>query len=120
MGSRSRGHGPRPADKIALVEGLPDAGLRRIQVTSFVGPRAVSKLAATAEVLRGIRKPAEAALSAPVPNPRGAGTSVDLDRLIDTALGLQGVHMQDLPGQVVKAGPRLRLHDAMTVATASG
>lgn len=60
------------ADKIALVEGLLAAGLRRIQVTSFVSPRAVPQLADAEAVLTGVRKPPEAVFSALVPNRRGA------------------------------------------------
>lgn len=70
------------ADKIALVEGLMAAGVRRIQVTSFVSPRAVPQLADAEAVLAGVRRRPGVALSALVPNRRGAeraaATTVDV------------------------------------------
>jgi hydroxymethylglutaryl-CoA lyase len=59
-------------DKIRLVEGLMAAGLRRIQVTSFVSPRAVPQLADAEAVLAGVEKRPGAVFSALVPNRRGA------------------------------------------------
>lgn len=60
------------ADKIALVEGLVEAGLRRIQATSFVSPRAVPQLADAEALLAGVRKRPGVVFSALVPNRRGA------------------------------------------------
>ena len=68
-------------DKIRLVEGLVAAGLRRVQVTSFVSPRAVPQLADAEAVLAGLEKPPGVVFNALVPNRRGAEraaeTSVD-------------------------------------------
>ena len=58
-----------PTDrKIEIVNGLIDAGLRKVQVTSFVSPRAVPQLADAAEVLAGIDKRPGVVLTALVPN----------------------------------------------------
>ena len=62
-----------PTDrKIEIVNALFAAGLRHIQVTSFVSPRAVPQLADAEAVLAGIDRPAGAHVSALVPNLRGA------------------------------------------------
>jgi hydroxymethylglutaryl-CoA lyase len=66
------------ADKIRFVELLAHAGLREIEVTSFVSPKWVPQLADAEEVLRGAmeraaRTPAgeSIVLSALVPNEKG-------------------------------------------------
>ncbi|QHQ35838.1 hydroxymethylglutaryl-CoA lyase [Algicella marina] len=59
------------ADKIALVDMLSDAGLRRIEVTSFVSPKWVPQMADAAEVMAGIRRVPGAVYSALTPNLRG-------------------------------------------------
>ncbi|MHA3977670.1 hydroxymethylglutaryl-CoA lyase [Halovulum sp. GXIMD14794] len=59
------------ADKIALVERAAAAGLGRIEVTSFVSPRAVPQLADAAEVMAGIRREAGVEYSVLVPNEKG-------------------------------------------------
>ncbi len=61
-------------DKIRFVELLLSAGLREIEVTSFVSPRWVPQLADAEEVLRGVVGAARdrgALLSALVPNEKG-------------------------------------------------
>ena len=50
----------------------------------------------------------------------GYETGVDLDRLIAAALLAQEAIGRDLPGQVIKAGPRLKRHDPELTATAAG
>ena len=67
-----------PTDrKIAIVNGLLASGLRNIQVTSFVSPRAVPQLADALEVMKGIDRPEGAVFSALVPNARGADRAVE-------------------------------------------
>ncbi|MBO6602179.1 MAG: hydroxymethylglutaryl-CoA lyase [Roseicyclus sp.] len=58
--------------KIEIVNAMFAAGLRHIQVTSFVSPRAVPQLADAAEVIAGIARPDDATVSALIPNLRGA------------------------------------------------
>src|SRR5229473_5193740 len=61
-----------PVDvRIALVDGLTDAGLPAIEVGSFVSPRAVPQLADTEEVFRRIRRASGVRYAALVPNVRG-------------------------------------------------
>lgn len=59
-------------DKIAMVNGLIDAGIRHLEVTSFVSPRAVPQLRDASEVLAGIDRSKGAVLTALVPNLKGA------------------------------------------------
>lgn len=58
--------------KIDIVNRLFASGLRHIQVTSFVSPKAVPQLADAEAVLAGIDRPAGAVVSALVANLRGA------------------------------------------------
>lgn len=57
--------------KIELVEGLVDAGVRRIELTSFVNPRWIPALADHMEVATRVRRKPGVAYSALVPNLRG-------------------------------------------------
>lgn len=59
------------AEKIRLVDMLADAGLRRIEVTSFVSPRWVPQMADAAEVLAGIARRPGVSYSALTPNLKG-------------------------------------------------
>jgi hydroxymethylglutaryl-CoA lyase len=62
---------PTPT-KIEVVDALFDAGIERMEVTSFVSPRAVPQLADAAEVLAGIRRGPNRVAAALVPNMKGA------------------------------------------------
>jgi hydroxymethylglutaryl-CoA lyase len=64
------------ATKIAVVEALAAAGIARMEIGSFVSPKAVPQLADTAEVIRGSRLPAGVRLQALVPNRRGLEAAV--------------------------------------------
>lgn len=57
-------------DKIALIEGLHDAGVRNIEVGSFVHPKLVPNMADSATVFEEIKK-LECHLSVLVPNEKG-------------------------------------------------
>ncbi|HWF36516.1 MAG TPA: hydroxymethylglutaryl-CoA lyase [Solirubrobacteraceae bacterium] len=59
------------ADKVALIEALAGAGLRRIELTSFVRPDVIPQLADAAEVLEAVRLPEGVAASVLIPNERG-------------------------------------------------
>lgn len=58
-------------DKIAFVEALARAGLRRIEAAAFVSPQAVPQLADGEAVLLGVRREPDVVYSALVPNERG-------------------------------------------------
>jgi hydroxymethylglutaryl-CoA lyase len=59
------------AEKVRLIELLGGAGLRRIEVTSFVRPDVVPQLADAEAVLEAVRLPAEVSVSVLIPNERG-------------------------------------------------
>ena len=59
------------ADKIRFIDALVDAGLQRIEITSFVSPRWIPQLADAVEVARGVQRKDGVIFSALVPNRRG-------------------------------------------------
>jgi len=69
------------AVKAEILDALIAAGLRNIEATSFVSPRAVPQLADAHDMLALVRRRADAHLAALVPNARGAeralGAGVD-------------------------------------------
>ncbi len=63
---------PVPAAvKIELVHRLQDAGLREVEVTSFVSPKWVPQMADNAEVMAGIRRKPDVRYSVLTPNLKG-------------------------------------------------
>lgn len=58
-------------DKLRLIAGLADAGLRRIEITSFVSPRWIPALADSRELASRVRRREGVTYSALVPNARG-------------------------------------------------
>ncbi len=65
------------AQKITLINRLADAGLRLIEVGSFVRPANVPQMADTAEVFAGISRHPEVLYSAIVPNQIGARRAIE-------------------------------------------
>jgi hydroxymethylglutaryl-CoA lyase len=59
-------------DKVALIDALSETGLRRIEATSFVNPRAVPQMADASDVMARIRRRPGVRYEALVPNVRGA------------------------------------------------
>ncbi len=64
------------ADKIRFIDALVASGIRSIEITSFVSPKWIPQLADTAEVARGVQRPAGVRMSALVPNRRGLDTAL--------------------------------------------
>jgi hydroxymethylglutaryl-CoA lyase len=60
------------ADKIRLIDALSETGLAKIEVTSFVSPKAVPALADAEAVMAGIRRNPAVKYVALVANPKGA------------------------------------------------
>lgn len=73
-----RAHIPTEA-KIALVEELAACGFPRIEIGSFVSPRAVPQMADTPAVLKRARLPAGMRVMALVPNARGLDLAIGAD-----------------------------------------
>jgi hydroxymethylglutaryl-CoA lyase len=63
-------------DKIRFIDALVAAGIRAIEITSFVSPKWIPQLADAAEVARGVQRPAGVRMSALVPNRRGLDTAL--------------------------------------------
>ncbi|PIB24095.1 hydroxymethylglutaryl-CoA lyase [Amylibacter kogurei] len=59
------------AQKIALVDGLSDCGLQKIEVSSFVSPKWVPQMADAADVFAGITRRDGVSYAALTPNMRG-------------------------------------------------
>lgn len=64
-------------DKIALIDALSHTGVSKIEVTSFVSPKAVPALADAAEVMRGITRAQNVIYVALAPNARGAAAAIE-------------------------------------------
>ena len=77
--------------KVALVEHLAAAGVRRVEATSFVSPKAVPQMADAAEVMGQVRRAPGVEYAALVPNERGLERAlearVDVVNIV-VALGL--------------------------------
>jgi hydroxymethylglutaryl-CoA lyase len=75
--------------KILLINELVDAGVRVMEFSSFVSPRAVPQLADAAEVLKGVDRSKGTKFAALVPNAKGAeraaGAGVDEIRVFVSA-----------------------------------
>jgi hydroxymethylglutaryl-CoA lyase len=63
--------------KIEVVDRLTEAGVPRIEVTSFVHPKAVPQLRDAEAVMAGIQRRAGTRYAALVPNDKGAARAVD-------------------------------------------
>jgi hydroxymethylglutaryl-CoA lyase len=59
------------AEKIRFIDSLIAAGIRDIEITSFVSPKWIPQLADAAEVARGVHRVPGVRMSALVPNKRG-------------------------------------------------
>ena len=66
--------------KIGLVHRLQDAGVREIEVTSFVSPKWVPQMADNAEVMHGIRRKAGVRYSVLTPNMKGLEAAIAAPR----------------------------------------
>jgi hydroxymethylglutaryl-CoA lyase len=64
-------------DKIAVVDLLSAAGVPRIEVTSFVSPKAIPQLRDAEQVMAAIKRRAGVRYAALVPNDKGASRAVD-------------------------------------------
>ena len=71
-------------DKIDVINNLIDAGFPRIEVSSFVSPKAIPQLADAERILENVKRKHETTLAALVPNARGALRAVDtkLDEIV--------------------------------------
>jgi len=91
-------------DKIALIDALSAAGFTRIEVSSFVSPRAVPTLRDAAEVFAGIARRPGTVYVALVPNPKGAERAVAAGAdEINLVASVSGTHNRANMGMGVEA-----------------
>ena len=64
------------ADRIAFANRLVEAGLKRIEIGSFVSPKAVPQMADTASVIAAVKRVPGLRLMGLVPNARGAQDAI--------------------------------------------
>jgi hydroxymethylglutaryl-CoA lyase len=106
--------------KIALVDALSACGFRRIEVTSFVSPKAIPQLADAAEVMAGIDRAAGVAYVALTPNLRGfeAAHAARADAVAVFASASEGFSRANLNCTVAES--LVRFEPVVTAAGAAG
>src|SRR5215510_7585560 len=57
--------------KVALIEGLAECGFKRLEIGSFVSPKAIAQMADTPEILKRAKLPKGLRVMALVPNAKG-------------------------------------------------
>ena len=62
--------------KIELINDLARCGIRRMEVTSFVSPKAIPQMQDAAQVIAGVDRSRGVHLAALVPNPKGAENAI--------------------------------------------
>jgi hydroxymethylglutaryl-CoA lyase len=65
------------SEKIKLINALSRTGVKKIEVTSFVSPKAIPQLRDAAEVMQGIERQAGVVYVALVPNQQGAQRALE-------------------------------------------
>jgi hydroxymethylglutaryl-CoA lyase len=60
------------ATKIEIINALVKTGIKRIEVTSFISPKAIPQMSDAADIIAGIDRSGEVHVEALVPNPKGA------------------------------------------------
>lgn len=120
------------ADKIALIDALSAAGFSRIEVSSFVSPKAVPALRDAAEVFAGIARRPGTVYVALVPNLKGAeralAAGVDEINLVASVsethnranMGMSPAASIEGFAHIMKAMDASRIAINATVATAFG
>src|SRR5574343_480225 len=81
------------ADKIELVHRLQAAGLREIEVTSYVSPKWVPQMADNAQVMAGIQRQPGVRYSVLTPNIKGfeGALASQTDEVVDVGQRRQGI-----------------------------
>jgi hydroxymethylglutaryl-CoA lyase len=98
------------ADKIKLVDLLSEAGLKKIEVTSFVSPKWVPQMADAAEVLAGIRRRLGVAYAALTPNLKGyeAARAARVDEVAIFASASEGFSLRNINCSIAESIERFR------------
>jgi hydroxymethylglutaryl-CoA lyase len=98
------------AAKIELVQRLQHAGLREIEVTSFVSPKWVPQMADAAEVMAGIPRPSGVRHSVLTPNMKGfeAALSTRPDEVVVFAAASEAFSQRNLNCSIAESIERFR------------
>src|ERR1044071_5267212 len=108
------------AQKIEVVDLLAEAGLPRIEVTSFVSPKAVPQLRDAEAVMAGIRRRPGTRYAALVPNDKGAARAADAGvDVIHTVVSASESHNVANVNMTI-AESMVKLHAVMDVAEKAG
>ncbi|HEU4620685.1 MAG TPA: hydroxymethylglutaryl-CoA lyase [Burkholderiaceae bacterium] len=102
---------PVPAKvKIELVHRLQEAGLRAIEVTSFVSPKWVPQMADNAEVMAGIARRMDVTYSALVPNLKGfeAAIASRVDEIVVFGAASEAFSQRNINCSIVESIERFR------------
>lgn len=118
------------ATKIGVINNLIAAGIRRIEATSFVSPRAVPQMADAAEVMAGIQRVPGLRIACLIPNHQGAARAIaaGADEMVAICSASQSHNQANLNrsteksiegfGVIVEAAEKanVTLHSALAVA----
>ncbi len=98
------------AHKIELVRLLQAAGLRHIEVTSFVSPKWVPQMADNAEVMAGIERRGDVRYSVLVPNMKGmeAALSTNPDEVVVFAAATEAFSRRNINCSIEESIERFR------------
>lgn len=98
------------ADKIALVHGLQAAGLRHIEVTSFVSPKWVPQMADNAAVMAGIQRQSGVRYSVLTPNLKGfeAALQARADEVVIFAAASEAFSQRNINCSIAQSIERFR------------
>lgn len=111
--------------KIALVDALSRSGLHKIEVTSFVSPKAIPALADAEQVLAGIHREPGVLYSALVPNERGCERALacqldELNLVMSASEGHSLANLRRLPADSIQDFSRIvRLADGKVALNVS-
>jgi hydroxymethylglutaryl-CoA lyase len=108
------------SDKVELIEALVDAGLRSIEVGSFVSSKHVPQMANTVEVLSCLRRRKEISYSVLVPNKKGleAAQKAGVDRIAVFASASESFSQHNIGCSIAESLNRYR--EVVRDAVASG
>ena len=93
--------------KVELLDALGGTGIRRIEATSFVSPRAVPQMADAAEVMSRVRRRPGVSYEALVPNIRGANDALaaQMDMILLVVIASETFNQKNV---------RMSVEDSMT------
>jgi hydroxymethylglutaryl-CoA lyase len=97
-GIQSLGAFIETAQKVDLLEALAETGLRRIEATSFVNPKAVPQMADAGEVMARVKRQPGVQYEALVPNVRGAqdAIAVRMDAILVVLMASQAFNRKNV------------------------